>query len=65
MKCFEVLTAFKLLVFAALLQPLSLRILTCLVLLKDDALKKAGDAVSFVFRTKTFGQETVQQESRQ
>lgn len=53
------------LVFAALLQPLSLRILTCLVLLKDDAVKKAGDAVSFVFRIKTFGQETVQQESRQ
>ncbi|XP_027053891.1 DNA repair and recombination protein RAD54B-like [Pocillopora damicornis] len=32
---------------------------------EDDAVKKAGDAVSFVFRTKTFGQETVQQESRQ
>lgn len=32
---------------------------------EDDALKEAGDTVSFVFRTKTFGQERVQQESRQ
>lgn len=41
---------------------LSLRtILTALNLWQDDVVTEAGNTVSFVFRTKAFGQETTQQ----